>query len=312
MTSLLKEISPIKLAFGGASISGEGRGYGFGDISEDQSIALLKYAFDRGIKIYDTAPIYGFRASEQRIGRAFRHNRDQVFIVSKCGVSWHDNLRVNMSNHPQIVTRMLETTLKDLSSSYVDLYLIHWPDKNVDVRFTMEVLSKAKREGKINHIGLCNTTLEEIKKASEVEKIEVLQSELNLFNRKVIHELFQEIKQNERSFMSFGTLDKGILTGRAHAGRKYDESDLRGHAPWWKKSNLEFKFQKYEKLKTVRDEYQLSGIDLAIGHNLMYDEVDQVIVGARSQQQLDEAISSTQKLVPVAAILKAISIIDDE
>jgi len=312
MGTLLKQISPLALTFGGASISGEGRGYGFGDISKDQSLALLQYAFERGIKIYDTAPIYGFRTSEQRIGAAFKKNREKVFIVSKCGVSWHDNLRVNMSNDPKIVTKMLETTLKDLASSYVDLYMIHWPDKNVDVRVTMEVLSKAKLQGKIKHIGLCNTNLDEINKACEIDSVEVIQSELNLFNRLVVSELFKDIKETRRSFMSWGTLDKGILTGHAHPGRKYDASDLRSFAPWWKKSNLDFKFKKYEELKWIFNKYQLTGAQLAIGHNLMYDEVDQVIVGMRSEKQLDEVLQSLQTQIPQEAILKAISIIDEQ
>ena len=312
MSKLLSQISPLKLTFGGASLSGEGRGYGFGDISKEQSQALLQYAFERGIKIYDTAPIYGFRTSEQRIGAAFKKNREKVFIVSKCGVSWHDNLRVNMSNDPKIVTKMLETTLKDLASSYVDLYMIHWPDKNVDVRVTMEVLSKAKRQGKIKHIGLCNTNLDEINKACEVDNIEVIQSELNLFNRKVVHELFKDIKETKRSFMSWGTLDKGILTGHAHPKRRYDASDLRSFAPWWKKSNLDFKFKKYEALTSVFKEYHLTGAQLAIGHNLMYDEVDQVIVGMRTEEQLEEVLQSLQTQIPTEAIVKAISIIDDE
>ena len=74
------------IGFGGGAISGQGKGYGFGDISEQDSIDLLIEAKNCGINAFDTAPIYGFGMSEQRIGKAFRSCRDQVFIASKAGI----------------------------------------------------------------------------------------------------------------------------------------------------------------------------------------------------------------------------------
>lgn len=129
------------LLFGGASISGEGGGYGFGDISKDNAISVLHHALERGIKVYDTAPIYGFGESERRIGEAFKNKREHAFIISKCGVTWHDSKRVNMTNDPVTTKKMIEQSLRDLSTDYIDLYMVHWPDKNTDIRHTLEVLS---------------------------------------------------------------------------------------------------------------------------------------------------------------------------
>ena len=64
--SLDFQVSPV--SFGGASISSEGRGYSFGYISEKDAIALLRKAYDRGISLFDTAPIYGHGVSETRMG----------------------------------------------------------------------------------------------------------------------------------------------------------------------------------------------------------------------------------------------------
>ena len=69
------------VGFGAASISGEGGGYGFGHISEDDAISLVHGALERGINLFDTAPIYGFGMSERRLGKALRgHRREQVFV----------------------------------------------------------------------------------------------------------------------------------------------------------------------------------------------------------------------------------------
>jgi len=168
MTLLLNSISKIPLAFGGAAISGEGGGYGFGDINENDSIELLNSAYDKGIRIFDTAPIYGFGLSEVRMGKAFKQTRDKVFIVSKSGVTWGENKRVDMTNDPVVTTKMLEQSLRDLQSDYIDLYMIHWPDTRVDIRRPLEVLAKAKHQGKIKHIGLCNTNIADLEKGSEI------------------------------------------------------------------------------------------------------------------------------------------------
>ena len=170
------------LGFGGASISGEGGGYGFGLITEDDALTLLHTSFEHGITLFDTAPVYGFGMSERRIGKAFSATRDKLVIVSKGGVTWDSSMRIGIDNRPGVIQKMLERSLQDLRTDYIDLYMIHWPDNNIDIRKPMEYLSRVKDEKKIMAIGLCNSSLDDIAKASEVDRIDVLQGELNLFN----------------------------------------------------------------------------------------------------------------------------------
>lgn len=308
MGKLLKDIANLPIAFGGAAISGEGGGYGFGEMSKIEAIDLLLYAFEKGVRIFDSAPIYGFGESEKRMGEAFKNIREKVFLVSKCGVTWHENKRVDMNNDPLIAKKMLEQSLRDFNSDYIDLYMVHWPDSRVDIRKTLEVLAKAKLEGKIKHIGLCNTTIEELNKASEIDRIEVVQSEFNIFNNRFIKdEMFPYLNEKEISFMSWGTLDKGILTGRVDEKRKaFDKSDCRSWAPWWKNSNNKEKFQAMKKIWPILDRYEVSGLDMALMFNLSHQELDVAICGARNFKQLDEVLASS-KLTPMENLLKEIN-----
>jgi aryl-alcohol dehydrogenase-like predicted oxidoreductase len=304
--TLLSKIQNIPLAFGGASISGEGAGYGFGSISESESIDLLHEAYDLGIRIFDTAPIYGFGLSESRMGKAFRQNRDKVFIVSKSGVTWHENKRVDMNNDPKIVVKMLEQSLKDLNSDYIDLYMVHWPDSKFDIRKTLEPFAKAIEQKKIIHVGLCNTNLEELKKASEVVKVEVVQSQFNFFETSLSTELFPYLDEQQISFMSWGTLDKGILTKRVDAKRKYDESDCRSWAPWWKAQDLTSKYDVVEKLAPLVEAAGFSLTEFALGFNLSYNTITTPICGARNSTQLNDLIKSVKHLPDQVEINKII------
>lgn len=294
--SLLSQFKKLPIAFGGASISGEGGGYGFGDISEADAISLLHEAFERGLRVFDTAPIYGFGLSEQRMGKAFKSNREEAFIVSKSGVHWHENKRVDMTNDPVITQKMLEQSLRDLQSDYIDLYMIHWPDEKVDIRKPFEVLVKAQEQGKIKHLGLCNTNIDDLAKASQIGKVEVVQSEYNFFNRKAKEDLFYYLKKHEMSFMSWGTLDKGILTKRVDKDRSYDKSDCRSWAPWWDKKENAKKIEALENIWPKLEAAGHTGLELALAHNLMSPELSMALCGAKNSKQLNGLFDALENL----------------
>ena len=310
MTQLLSTVSNLPIAFGGAAISGEGGGYGFGDISENDAIDLLLEAFEGGVKIFDTAPIYGFGMSEMRMGKAFKNIREKVFIVSKCGVTWNESKRVDMNNDPVVAQKMLEQSLRDLKSDYIDLYMIHWPDARVDIRKTMEVLAKAKHEGKIKHIGLCNTNILELNLAFEIERVEVVQSEFNLFTNNFVRtELFPYLKEKDISFMSWGTLDKGIISGRVDEQKRvYDKSDCRSWAPWWKSANNSDKFLAMKKLLPLLDKNCHTGLELALGYNLSFPELSVAICGAKNSNQLQTLLKGPRNLPSLELLNESIEL----
>jgi len=300
-----------EIAFGGGAISGEGGGYGFGHIGDEEAILLLQEAYDRGINIFDTAPVYGFGLSEKRMGKAFVRKRDKISIVSKGGITWDDKRRIRIDNSPKVIQKMLEQSLKDLQTDYIDLYMIHWPDKNVDIRKPIEYLSRMKEEGKIRSIGLCNSFVEDIHRAFEIERIDVLQSELNLFNSSAKDNLFDVIREKKMGFMSWGTLDKGILTGRVTPERKFDEVDARSWAPWWKNDDKTPKYNAMERINELLKEKEHSGLELALGYVLQFQELSTALCGVRNSQQLRTAIEALKNL-PGKEILDELKSIADE
>ncbi|MBL7664836.1 MAG: aldo/keto reductase [Bacteriovoracaceae bacterium] len=294
------QLKVSEIAFGGAAISGEGGGYGFGDITEVESEKLLKAALERGINFFDTAPIYGFGLSEQRLGKAFKKMRDKVILVSKCGVTWHENKRVDMNNSAKVTQKMLEQSLRDLQTDYIDLYMVHWPDARVDIRETVEVLAKAQMQNKIRYIGLCNTFEEDYHKASEVAEISVFQSEFSLTQSAVESNLFPLCEKNNIGFMSWGTLDKGILTGRVIEERKFDASDCRSWAPWWNKKEVLVKVEKVKKLKAFLQDKDYDLLTSALAYNLSFKNVSSAICGVRNLGQLESLLEAHSQVEKVA------------
>jgi myo-inositol catabolism protein IolS len=299
-----------EISFGGAAVSGEGGGYGFGNISEADALTLIRSCFDRGINLFDTAPCYGFGESERRIGKAFKGMRDKVFIVSKCGVDWDDKHELQNSNDPKVARKMLERSLKDLGSEYIDLYFIHWPDEDVDVRRTMEVLAKAKDEGKIRAIGLSNHyDVAEIRKAMSIAPVDVLQSEFNLFKDEAKLKLFALCKSEKLGYMSWGTFDKGILTGRVTRKRTFDDKDFRGR---FKAFTSEAKMKAVDRITPLLKKADLDGRQLALGYVLRHGAVSTALCGVRSPEQLDTALAAHANLAPEEIISQAVDIAHEE
>lgn len=287
---IYKEISGFfdripALTFGGASLSGEGGGYGFGPLSDKEAEALIKEAWEQGVTFFDTAPIYGYGLSEQRLGKFLE--KDAV-IISKAGVDWHPTKRVNMTNDPQVIKRMLQDSLRRLNREYIDIYMVHWPDAKIDIRKSIEIIAEAQRRGQVKHIGLCNTTSEDIKRAQEVCEIKVIQSELNLFNQKPFEDLGESWKN--KVSLGWGTFDKGILSGRVTFNRRHAPEDARSWAPWWNKKTVEAKILRVQRLKNILDKYNIHLPHFCIQYSLRRFGISSCLIGFKSVQDIQQSV----------------------
>ncbi|MEX0799192.1 MAG: aldo/keto reductase, partial [Bacteriovoracaceae bacterium] len=198
---------------------------------------------------------------------------------------------INMSNDPKVALKMLDQTLKNFQSDYVDIYMVHWPDSRVDIRSTLETLYTAKIKGKICHLGLCNTNLEDLKKAKEVCPVEAVQMEVNLFRQNNFQELEPELEKDVLT-MGWGTYDKGVLAGTVSVERSFESSDCRSWAPWWKKSDWKERVRKKNKLAK---KFNLSASDLA-ALALAYSQrtADTSLCGMKNDRHLRENIKRLQ------------------
>ena len=269
----------MKIGFGAACLSGRGAGYGFGEIDKPEH--LVRTAIDAGIEYFDTAPIYGFGHSELILGTSLKGLREKVKIVSKGGITWHSSKRVNLTNDPKVIDSMLHDSLKRLNTDYLDVYLIHWPDPRVDIRYSLEPLMKALETRKIKQIGLSNTNAQELCLAQEVAPITVIQDECNLFQNK-----FSQYKTDSFFKMGWGTFDKGILTGSVTLDRVFSKEDARSWAPWWKKSNWK------EKVKALSKYNSDELFNISLHYSLLHTDIS--LCGFKSPKQLQRILNGLE------------------
>jgi 2,5-diketo-D-gluconate reductase B len=124
----------------------------------DACRAAVESALSLGYRHIDTAEMYG---NEEAIGAALAAGgvpRGDLHITTKV---WHENLA------PDAIRRAFDTSLKKLRLDHVDLYLVHWPSKNMNLPAIFETLLKLKAEGRTRAIGVANFTVALLKTVVE-------------------------------------------------------------------------------------------------------------------------------------------------
>src|SRR5207248_6333732 len=136
-------------------------GGGYGSIEAEEFPRAIGRALDLGINCFDTAEGYGMGASERALGEALGSRRDEAIVVSKFGMNYRDKPNLRDSSRERAVTT-IDKTLKNLGTDYVDVYLVHWPDRLTAFEETMGALDELVNDGQIRFVGLSNLKPQEI------------------------------------------------------------------------------------------------------------------------------------------------------
>ena len=184
---------------------------------EARTKATIARAWERGVRWFDTAEVYGGGRSERVLGEVLRRaagGAPDSFVVSK--VSW-EHLR------PAQVRASLINSLERLARTSVDLYLVHAPDPHVPLKETMGALETLWKEGKVGAIGVSNFSVEELEAAATPlaeGRIAVNQVEYNLFNREEGDGIRDYCQKHGILIEAYTPLARGLLHGRYLDGKR--------------------------------------------------------------------------------------------
>jgi aryl-alcohol dehydrogenase-like predicted oxidoreductase len=201
-------------------------GGGYGAIEEAEFVRAVRRALDLGINCFDTAEGYGMGASEVALGQALGGRRDEAIVVSKFGMNYRDKPNLRDSSRERVLAS-IDKTLKNLGTDYLDVYLVHWPDRNTPFEETMSALDDVVRDGKVRCVGLSNFRLDEIQACMAVRRVDVVQYGWNMFDRRMQQEILPYCERQGVGFMAYGSLAYGLLTGTFTEDHDFGSADWR-------------------------------------------------------------------------------------
>ena len=307
----------------------------FGDQNtQTEAHEQLDYAVAQGINFIDTAEMYPvppkaetYTRTETIIGHWLKNQaRDQLIIGSKIsgpnrGLSWIRNNAFSLDR--ATIRSALHDSLKRLQTDYVDLYQIHWPERNVplfgqyqfdasneidakgnekqwvSIHNQLETLAELVKEGKIRAIGLSNEqpwgVMEFVRCAKQyhLPHIATLQNSYNLLNRNIDFGMSEICYRENISLLAYSPLGFGHLSGKYvdDAGAKGRVTLFRGYAQRYTKPNVMLATRAYTELARAHD---LTPAQLALSFVMHRWCVASTIIGATSMAQLKENINAWQ------------------
>ena len=207
-------------------------GWMWGGTDENESIRTIHAAFEKGINLIDTAPVYGFGHSEEIVGKAVEQwgDRDKVIIATKVGLDWRNGAPIRNASR-QRLTQEIEDSLRRLRTTYIDVYQVHWPDPLVPVEETAETMRRFYEQGKIRAIGVSNYSAAEMDHFRTVAPLHTVQPPYNLFERGIETEILPYVREHNISTLTYGALCRGLLSGRMDAKTQFKGDDLRKTDP---------------------------------------------------------------------------------
>ena len=298
--------------------------------SEKDGFEQMNYAIERGVNFIDTAEMYAVPTRAETYGKTeeivgnwikSKKNRDKIILATKIasksnGLSWVREGGKKLSFNKKNINAAIDASLKRLKTDYVDLYQLHWPERNVPkfgvmdfeydpndnewttIEEVLENLNQLITQGKVRHIGVSNETpwgLMKFMQVAKEKKLPIMVSIQNVYN--LVNRVF-DIANSEVSLRE----NCGLLAYSPLAGGRLSGKYLNDQNP--KNSRYTLFASIFERHRTPRGEVAISKyVNLANKYNIAPSTfanafvndrpfVTSNIIGATTMDQLKENIDS--------------------
>lgn len=274
-------------------------------VGEEDAIRLVHGAIDLGISFIDTANIYeGYRrvlgsaggVAEEITGRALRGKRDRVVLATKVG-SPNGPGPNDKGLSATTILREVDHSLRRLQTDFIDLYIIHWPDRETPLEVTLSAIDIAVQAGKVRYFGVSNHAAWQICEflwiADRRNQARVVSSQIpfSLLRREYQPDL-EFCRKHAVGVTPYQSLQGGLLTGKYLRGMAPAQGSRAAEKPEWIWKTDAALFDKLEAIETVAQKANLSMTRLALAWTLAQPAVASVIVGVKTMAQIQEAVAA--------------------
>lgn len=267
----------------------------YGERDEQESIATIHHAIDRGITFFDTADMYGAGRNEELVGRAIKGSREKIILATKFGnVRGPKGEYLGINGTPEYVRSACDASLRRLGVETIDLYYQHRVDPNTPIEETVSAMAELVRAGKVRYLGLSEASAETIRRANAVHPITALQTEYSLWSREPEDEILPAIRNLGIGFVPYSPLGRGFLSGKIRSADQLAPDDWRRKTPRFLEENLRRNLDLISKFENVAREKNCKPAQLALAWVLAQGLDIVPIPGTKRRQYLDENIAATQ------------------
>ncbi|GAA3565012.1 aldo/keto reductase [Kribbella ginsengisoli] len=269
-----------------------------GNPDHEDSVRIIHSALDAGINLIDTADVYSAGESEEIVGTAIRDRRDDVVLASKFGLPMGTDPNQRGASRRWII-QSVENSLRRLGTDHLDLYQLHRPDHDTDVAETLSALSDLVQAGKIRAFGSSMFPAETIVEAQwaaerrSTHRFLTEQLMYSIFTRRPEASVFPVTQRHDLGVLVFSPLNGGWLSGRADLTSSHRASTRPNHYDPTTVTGAA-KAAAVGKLSALAAEAGMTLPQLAIAFARAHPAVTSVLIGPRTQEQLDSLLPAAE------------------
>jgi len=269
----------------------------WGAVDDQQSLAALHSALDRGVNFFDTADVYGDGRSERLLAQMRDERSDPFYVATKAGRRL--NPHVAGGYNRENLTAFVERSLRNLKTDALDLLQLHCPPTSVYyMPEVFEVLDDLSQDGKLRHYGVSVEKVEEGLKAIEYPGVQSVQIIFNIFRQRPSELFFREAERRGVGILARLPLSSGMLSGKLTSDSRFAANDHRAfnrqgesfdRGETFSGLNYDIGLQAVEELRP----YVPAGTtmaEMALRWILMFPAVTCAIPGAKRPEQVDDNV----------------------
>jgi aryl-alcohol dehydrogenase-like predicted oxidoreductase len=283
------------VGFGAWAIGGGDWFSGWGPQDDNESVAAMRHAVERGINWIDTAAVYGLGHSEEVVGRLLRELApdDRPLVFTKCGLVWDENDRMVESRRilrPESIRRECEASLRRLGVERIDLYQFHRPDDTgTPVEDSWATMARLIEEGKVRAAGVSNFKVGLLERCEAVRHVDSLQPPFSVIRRDAAADVIPWCAEHDTGVIVYSPMQSGILTERFDRARMASlaPDDWRHKAEYFQEPILSRGLSLRDALRPIAARHGANVSEVAVAWTLAWPGVTGAIVGARSPNQVD-------------------------
>jgi aryl-alcohol dehydrogenase-like predicted oxidoreductase len=268
---------------------------GWGSQDDDDSVAAIHHAVERGVNWIDTAAAYGLGHSEEVVGRAVAAlpATERPFVFTKCGLVWDEGDRSAVPDRvgrPDSIRRECDASLRRLGVERIDLFQIHWPPEDGTApEEAWGALLDLEAEGKIRAAGVSNFTVDMLERCEQRGHVGSLQPPFSLINRAAGGDVIPWAREHDTGVIVYSPMGSGLLTGRFSRERAaaLEDGDWRRSSEEFTEPALSRNLELQDALRPIAERHRTTPAAVAVAWTLGWPGVSGAIVGARSPEQVD-------------------------
>ena len=262
-------------------------GWMWGGTDEEQSIRTIHEALDRGVTLFDTAPVYGFGRAEEILGKALSQDgrRERAVIATKAGLECHSTPFRNAGRGR--IVKEVEESSRRLQTDVIDLYQVHWPDpKHSHSRDGGGYGGPSSRREDPRHRGAAISARAKWTSFAPSPRSTLSSRHTICFERAIENNVLPYAVDRGIVTLAYGVLCRGLLSGRMTNKTRFSGDDLRNQDPKFSARRRQQYLKAVEKLaRFARDRYDKEVIHLAARWVLDRAKTNIALWGARRPDQ---------------------------